>query len=48
MQNSFQLIVKTLFIDVLLFIVGLFDKIPGLFLSKKDKENRLKRQSPLV
>jgi hypothetical protein len=41
-------LVKTLFIDTFLFIISLIDYIPELFLSQREKENRLKAKSILV
>jgi hypothetical protein len=47
LQNSLQAILKAIFIDSLLFIINLLDMIPDLFVTKKEKENRLKRNSIL-
>lgn len=48
LQNSLQLIVKTIFIDFILFIIDLIDTIPEFFLSKTEKEYRIKKKSSLV
>jgi hypothetical protein len=41
-------IIKAIFIDAFLFIVSLFDYIPELFLSKSEKQDRIKKKSVLV
>lgn len=48
MNKILQAIIKAIFIDAFLFIISLFDFIPELFLSKKERENRLKKKSILV
>jgi hypothetical protein len=48
LQNSFQVIIKAIFIDTLLFIIYLLDKIPELFVGKKEKEKREKKNTILV
>ena len=46
--NLFQLIIKAIFIDAFLFIVSLVDYIPEFFLSDREKQNRIKKKSPLA
>jgi hypothetical protein len=48
MNSILKTILKTIFIDTFLFIVSLFDYIPELFLSQREKENRIKKKSILV
>lgn len=48
LHNSFQVIIKAIFIDTLLFIIYLLDKIPELFVSQKVKEKREKTNEILV
>ena len=48
MNSILKTVLKALLIDTFLFIVSLFDYIPELFLSQKEKENRIKKKSILV
>ena len=48
LHNSFQIILKAIFIDTILFIIDLLDLVLELFIKRKQTEKREKRNAILV